>query len=114
MLEGFAAARGRIRSLVAERVPTKVTPELVFEVDPSVDEGARIDHALRAEAKAERKLARHRDRHAVERAESYAGTAAQGPTAQAATYATPDAAAPDTAHGTAAGPAAPSDAGEAS
>ena len=65
MMAGLASARGRIRKALAERISLKYTPELSFELDASIDEGQRMERALRAEAKAERKLARRRARAAL-------------------------------------------------
>jgi len=48
-LAGLEAAKGRIRKLLGERMRSKFTPELVFVIDKSVDEGERIDTALRHE-----------------------------------------------------------------
>jgi ribosome-binding factor A len=77
MLAGLEAAKGRIRRALAERVSMKYVPELTFELDASVDEGERIDRALRAEAKAERKLARRREAAgAVEAHEGHEGEVA--------------------------------------
>jgi ribosome-binding factor A len=61
MMAGLASAKGRIRKALAERTSIKYVPELTFELDDSVDEGQRIQRALRAEAKAERKRARKRE-----------------------------------------------------
>lgn len=47
---GFSAARGRIRSLMGARLTWRVTPELRFLLDPSVDEAERIARALVHEA----------------------------------------------------------------
>lgn len=38
---------GYIRSLVAKRVNLRITPELVFEFDESIEYGARIDKILK-------------------------------------------------------------------
>jgi ribosome-binding factor A len=46
VLEGLESAKGRIRSLLARRVPMRQTPELRFEVDTSVDAGMRMSEAL--------------------------------------------------------------------
>ncbi len=46
-LEGLGSASGRIRSLLARRVDTRFAPDLDFRIDPSVDEGQRIDEVLR-------------------------------------------------------------------
>jgi len=47
VLAGLESARGRIRSLLGRRVKTRITPELRFAIDPSVDEGMRISEALK-------------------------------------------------------------------
>lgn len=44
---GFAAAAPRIRSLLGRRVRLRKTPELVFELDPTIDASTRIDELLR-------------------------------------------------------------------
>lgn len=46
VLAGLSSAKGRIRSLLGQRITLRVTPELRFYIDPSVDEGERIDSAL--------------------------------------------------------------------
>ena len=46
VLEGLESAKGRIRSLLARRVPMRQTPELRFQVDTSVDAGMRMSEAL--------------------------------------------------------------------
>jgi ribosome-binding factor A len=61
MLAGLESAKRRIRKGLAERVRMKFVPELTFVVDRSVDEGQKIQRALKAEEKAERKLARRRE-----------------------------------------------------
>ena len=38
---------GYIRSLIAKRVNLRITPELVFEFDESIEYGARIDKILK-------------------------------------------------------------------
>lgn len=45
----FEGARGRIRSLMAHRLPWRVAPELRFILDESVDEAERIGRALQRE-----------------------------------------------------------------
>jgi ribosome-binding factor A len=45
---GLQSARGRIRSLLARRLAWKITPELHFELDNSLDEAERITRALHA------------------------------------------------------------------
>ncbi len=47
MLDGLESAKGRIRSLLGQRVNLRLTPELHFFVDTSVDEGMRISEALK-------------------------------------------------------------------
>jgi ribosome-binding factor A len=65
MMAGLESARGRIRKALADRIHLKYTPELTFELDESIDEGQRMERALRAEAKAERKRARRREQAGV-------------------------------------------------
>lgn len=48
--EGFAAAAGRIRSLMGKGLSWRVTPELHFLLDPSVDEAEKITDALARDA----------------------------------------------------------------
>ena len=48
--EAFEKASGHIRSLMAKKVEWRVAPKLRFLLDESVDEGDRIDAALRADA----------------------------------------------------------------
>ena len=47
---GFEAARGRIRSLLGRALSWRVTPELRFLLDASVDEAQRISDALSRDA----------------------------------------------------------------
>ncbi|WP_303249269.1 30S ribosome-binding factor RbfA [uncultured Slackia sp.] len=47
---GFAAAAGRIRSLMGKGLSWRVTPELRFILDPSVDEAEKITDALARDA----------------------------------------------------------------
>jgi ribosome-binding factor A len=47
VLEGLESAKGRIRSLLGKRVKMRLTPELTFAIDESVDEGMRINEALK-------------------------------------------------------------------
>lgn len=47
---GFAAAYGRIRSLMGRALHWRVTPELRFMLDASVDEAQRIAEALAGDA----------------------------------------------------------------
>ena len=46
----FEKAKGRIRSLMAKKQSWRVTPELRFLLDESVDAAERIDAALKADA----------------------------------------------------------------
>lgn len=46
VLEGLESAKGRIRSLVGKAITWRVTPEIRFFIDKSVDSGARITEAL--------------------------------------------------------------------
>ena len=47
VLEGLDSAKGRIRSLLGQRIKTRFTPELRFFIDESVDAGMRISEALK-------------------------------------------------------------------
>lgn len=47
VLAGLESAKGRIRSLLGHALSWRVTPELRFFIDPSVDEGMRISEALK-------------------------------------------------------------------
>ena len=46
VLAGLESAKGRIRSLLGQRIKSRFTPELRFYIDDSVDEGMRIAEAL--------------------------------------------------------------------
>ena len=48
--EAFEKASGRIRRLMAKELTWRVTPELRFILDPSVDQAERIGKALAFEA----------------------------------------------------------------
>ena len=48
VLAGLESAKGRLRSLLGHALGWRVTPELRFYIDESVDEGMVIDAALRA------------------------------------------------------------------
>lgn len=48
VLAGLESAKGRIRSLLGHALGWRVTPELRFHIDESVDSGMRIDEALKA------------------------------------------------------------------
>lgn len=47
--QAFAAAAGRIRSLMAKKLSWRIAPELRFHLDESVDNAERIAHALNAD-----------------------------------------------------------------
>ena len=55
---GFAAAYGRIRSLMGRALHWRVTPELRFMLDASVDEAQRIAEALADDAERNEESAR--------------------------------------------------------
>lgn len=46
VLAGLDSARGRVRSLLGRNLGWRVTPELRFFIDESVDQGERIAEAL--------------------------------------------------------------------
>jgi ribosome-binding factor A len=48
VLAGLESAKGRLRSLVGHALGWRVTPELKFYIDTSVDSGMAIDQALRS------------------------------------------------------------------
>lgn len=48
--QAFAAAAGRIRSLMAKKLSWRVAPELRFHLDESVDNAERIAAALNADS----------------------------------------------------------------
>ena len=48
--DGFEAASGRIRSLMGRALSWRVTPELRFLLDPSLDEAQRINAAIARDA----------------------------------------------------------------
>jgi ribosome-binding factor A len=45
-LDGLAKAKGFIRSEIGQRIRLRKTPEIQFEIDPSVDYGNRIETIL--------------------------------------------------------------------
>ncbi len=47
LLDGLESAKGRMRSLLGQRITLRFTPELRFFIDRSVDEGMRIAEALK-------------------------------------------------------------------
>jgi ribosome-binding factor A len=46
---GLASAKGRIRSLLAQKLTWRVTPELEFVLDTGIDYAQSIDEAIRRE-----------------------------------------------------------------
>ena len=46
-LAGLKAASGFIRSKIAEKMNLRITPELIFELDDSMEYGAKIDNILK-------------------------------------------------------------------
>ena len=46
-LEGIKKASGFLRSELAKRVNLRYTPELIFELDESMEYGAKIDNILK-------------------------------------------------------------------
>ncbi|MCI8482050.1 MAG: 30S ribosome-binding factor RbfA [Clostridia bacterium] len=46
-LEGLKKSSGFIRTQIAKKINLRITPELVFERDDSIEYGARIDSILR-------------------------------------------------------------------
>jgi ribosome-binding factor A len=48
VLEGLESAKGRIRTLLGRAITWRVTPDLRFFIDKSVDSGEAIENALRA------------------------------------------------------------------
>lgn len=46
VMTGLESAKGRIRSLLGKSLGWRVTPELRFFIDESIDEGERIGDAL--------------------------------------------------------------------
>jgi ribosome-binding factor A len=48
--DAFDRAKGRIRSLMAKKQSWRVTPELRFILDETIDRAERIDWALKADA----------------------------------------------------------------
>lgn len=48
--EALKSASGRIRSLMARRLPWRVTPQLRFHLDTSIDQAQRIASALASDA----------------------------------------------------------------
>lgn len=66
---GFAAASGRIRSLMGKSLSWRVTPELRFLLDPSVDEAEKITDALARDAARNAESAEVREREEAAAAE---------------------------------------------
>lgn len=46
-MDGLKESSGFIRSRLAKTVNLRITPELVFEIDDSIEKGARIDSILK-------------------------------------------------------------------
>ena len=46
-MEGLKKSSGYIRSEIAKRINLRITPELIFKVDDSIDYGAKIDSIIR-------------------------------------------------------------------
>lgn len=46
-LEALKKSSGFIRSLIAKRVNLRVTPELIFEIDDSIEYGEKIEKILK-------------------------------------------------------------------
>ena len=46
-MEGLKESSGFIRSQVAKNLNLRITPELVFEIDDSLEYGAKIDNILK-------------------------------------------------------------------
>ena len=51
VMDGLSAAKGRIRSLVGKELGWRVTPELRFYIDTTVDTAAHIAEVLESEQK---------------------------------------------------------------
>ena len=50
-LAGLKQASGYIRSQIANRINLRITPELIFELDESLEYGAKIDSIIESIAK---------------------------------------------------------------
>lgn len=46
-MDGLKESSGFIRSMLAKTVNLRITPELVFEIDDSIEYGAKIDSILK-------------------------------------------------------------------
>ena len=46
-MEGLKESSGFIRSQIAKNINLRVTPELTFEIDDSLEYGAKIDRILK-------------------------------------------------------------------
>jgi ribosome-binding factor A len=75
VLAGLESAKGRIRAALGRAVSWRVTPEMRFFIDKSVDSGQTIEDALRAVPPS---LAAERAAEAAEAAEAAAAAAAAG------------------------------------
>ncbi|HET6498176.1 MAG TPA: 30S ribosome-binding factor RbfA [Coriobacteriia bacterium] len=47
VLDGLESAKGRIRALLGQRISMRLTPELRFHIDRTIDESMRITEALK-------------------------------------------------------------------
>lgn len=65
LLEGLESAKGRLRSLLGERVSMRHIPALRFHIDTSVDTGMRISEVL-AREQLERPIRAEADAESVE------------------------------------------------
>jgi len=50
VVKGLNSSKGFIRKMLAERINLRVTPELYFEIDDSLDYGYKIDALLKRAA----------------------------------------------------------------
>lgn len=55
-LEGLKASAGFIRTSLAKKVNLRITPELVFEYDDSIEHGERIENLLQEIKKQDEKI----------------------------------------------------------
>lgn len=55
-LEGLKASAGFIRTSLAKKVNLRITPEIVFEYDDSIEHGEKIDSILKEISKQDKEL----------------------------------------------------------
>ena len=55
-MQGLKASAGFIRSQVAKTINLRITPELVFEYDDSIEHGEKIDNILKEISKQDQEL----------------------------------------------------------